>query len=357
MKTDLFDYDLPRRFIAQHPVERRDRSKLLVLHRDSGEIEHRVFADVAEYVRPGDVMVINNTRVVRARLFGSRETGGWVEVLLVRPAREPTGEGAAWEAMLRCRGRLSDGERIDVAGELTVTLLGRNADGTSLVELSAEGDVSAAVERIGKMPLPPYIRRDRTDDPFVSEDAERYQTVYATAPGAVAAPTAGLHFTPELLGEIERRGCRVAPVTLHVGPGTFKPVTADTVEEHAVDAEYYVASHETAEAVNAAGRVIAVGTTSCRVLETLAGEGDEGDRAGSGRRRVSEGEGWTELYIHPPYEFGVVGALITNFHLPKSSLLMLVSAFAGREPVLAAYEEAKRREYRFYSYGDAMLIL
>jgi S-adenosylmethionine:tRNA ribosyltransferase-isomerase len=357
MKTDLFDYDLHKRFIAQHPAQRRDRSRLLVLHRDTGEVEHRVFADLPDYVRTGDVMVVNDTRVVRARLYGTRATGGWVEVLLVRPAREAhsadsgeTPASSVWEAMLRCRGKLADGERIDVVGELTVTLLGRDADGTSHVELACDGDLATTIGRVGRMPLPPYIKRDRSADPFADEDGERYQTVYAKSPGAVAAPTAGLHFTPELLAEIEQHGCGVAPVTLHVGPGTFKPVVAEHVEDHAVDAEYYIASRETADAVNAAQRVIAVGTTTCRVLETLGATAGE-------RQTVRAGEGWTDLFIRPPYRFGVVEALITNFHLPRSSLLMLVSAFAGRERVLAAYEEAKQRGYRFYSYGDAMLIV
>ncbi len=347
MRTDLFDYDLPREFIAQHPAEQRDTSKLLVLRRDTGKTEQRTFADLPEYLGRGDVLVVNDTRVIRARLHGHRSTGGNVEVLLVRPSRDAAGEDV-WEAMLTCRGRLRDGEEIAFADELSATLLGRDEHGVSLVRLRCDGDVSAVLDRLGRAPLPPYIKRPREGDTFAAEDAERYQTVYARAPGAVAAPTAGLHFTPELLARIEAAGCEIAPLTLHVGPGTFKPVRADDIEDHTVDAECYVLPDETAAAVNRAERVVAVGTTSCRVLETLAtGEGG----------RIRSGEGWTDLFIRPPHEFEVVDALVTNFHLPRSSLLMLVSAFATREMILAAYEDAKRLGCRFYSYGDAMLIL
>jgi S-adenosylmethionine:tRNA ribosyltransferase-isomerase len=345
MKTSLFDYDLPSRFIAQHPSERRDQSKLLVLDRSDGSMTHRRFADLAEYLGAGDALVVNNTRVIRARLYGTRSTGGNVEMLLVRPARD--GADDDWVVMLRCRGRLKDGETLVFSQTLSATLLGRDEVGASHVRLRCEGDLSAELDAIGRAPLPPYIKRHRLTDPFASDDAERYQTIYAEAPGAVAAPTAGLHFTPDLLSRIELDGCQVAPLTLHVGPGTFKPVTADTVEDHHVDEESYSVPDETAEVVSSSERVIAVGTTSCRVLETLA------DGAGG----IRAGEGWTGLYIYPPHEFKVVGALVTNFHLPKSSLLMLVSAFATREMVMAAYEEAKRQDYRFYSYGDAMLIL
>ncbi len=346
MKTELFDYDLPREFIAQHPAERRDESRLLVLSRESGATDLRTFADLPEYVRLGDVLVVNDTRVVRARLTGRRGTGGTVEVLLIRPARGAAGQNV-WEAMLNCRGRLQDGEEIVFSDDLACTLLGRNEEGTSLVEVRCDGDVNAALNRVGRAPLPPYIKRAKLADPHAAEDAERYQTVYANAPGAVAAPTAGLHFTPELLARIEASGCEIAPVTLHVGPGTFKPVRAENVEDHHVDPEYYAVSEATAAAVNRAKRVIAVGTTSCRVLETLT----------STDGNIAAGEGWTGLFIHPPYQFRTVDCLITNFHLPKSSLLMLVSAFATREMILAAYDEAKRLRCRFYSYGDAMLIL
>ncbi len=324
--------------------------------------------------------------------------------------------------MLRCRGRLHDGETITFSDELSARLLGRDAAGTSLVELhcpstvrlhspqagSENGtgtaclpavagcattriepctaDLAAVLARIGCAPLPPYIKRPKNEDPDAAAlDAERYQTVYARVPGAVAAPTAGLHFTPELMAKLESQGCSIAAVTLHVGPGTFKPIKAENIEDHAVDAEYYVMSEAAADAVNRAGRVIAVGTTSCRVLETLAGQGaghvSAGQGAGhvsaaqgtghaserlmpaeqgtrhAGERLMTAGEGWTDLFVRPPYQFKAVDCLVTNFHLPKSSLLLLVSAFATRELILAAYEEAKHLGYRFYSYGDAMLIL
>jgi S-adenosylmethionine:tRNA ribosyltransferase-isomerase len=351
MKTALFDYDLPRELIAQHPAEQRDRSRLLVLDRATGDLEHGIFADLPGHVGAGDVLVVNDTRVIPARLYGKRETGGRVAVLLVRRATEQgraVDGGEVWEALLNARGRLRDGETVSFPADLTATLLGRSRGGASLVELRCQGDLRAVIERIGRAPLPPYIKRPRTGDVHAEADAERYQTIYARKPGAVAAPTAGLHFTPELLDAVVAAGCQVASVTLHVGPGTFKPVTAEEAEEHRVDAEAYVCPEETARAVNAAERVIAVGTTTTRVLETLG-------RAG--RESVAAGEGWTDLFIYPRFEFKVVDALITNFHLPRSSLLMLVSAFAGRERILAAYEKAKERDYRFYSYGDAMLIL
>lgn len=343
MKTAQFDYELPREFIAQYPCERRDRSRLLVLRRSSGAIEHRVFADLAEYLGPGDVLVLNDTRVVPARLTGKRRSGGAVGVLLVRDL----GNGE-WEAMINCRGRLRDSEEIVFSNELSALVLGKDENGRSRIRLRCSGNLTQVLSRAGCPPLPPYIKRQSGDRRFTAEDAERYQTVYARAPGAVAAPTAGLHFTQELLAAIEARGCQLAYVTLHVGPGTFKPVKVENVEDHSVDPEYYSVSAAAAGAVNQSTRVVAVGTTVCRVLETLvAAEG----------RRIEPGEGWTNLFIYPPYRFRAVDALVTNFHLPRSSLLMLVSAFAGRELILEAYEEAKRERYRFYSYGDAMLIL
>lgn len=350
MKTADFDYDLPKELIAQHPAKKRDRSRLLVLHRAAGEMEHRTFADLADYVGRGDVLVVNDTRVIRARLYGKRDTGGTVEVLLIRPAGRERAESdaRAWEAMLNCRGRLRDGETVVFSNDFSATLRGRDERGACVVELHFDGRLTDVLERTGRVPLPPYIKRGKFGDPSADEDAERYQTVYAKAPGAVAAPTAGLHFTPELLAKVRSKGCDVAAITLHVGPGTFKPVVAENIEDHTVDPEYYSVTCEAAEAVGRATRVIAVGTTTCRVLETLAATGAD---------TVASGEGWTGLFIRPPHEFKAVDCLVTNFHLPRSSLLMLVSAFAGRERILAAYEEAKRRGYRFYSYGDAMLIL
>ncbi len=352
MKTVLFDYDLPRELVAQQPAAKRDRSRLLVLHRKTGATEHCTFSDLPQYLGHGDVLVVNDTRVLRARLYGKRKTGGTVEVLLIRRARRHTAgtseEGNVWEAMLNCRGRLEDGEEIVFCDELSAKLLGRDEAGTSLVELFCAGELGAVLERIGRVPLPPYLKRPRGYDAHAEQDVERYQTVYAKKPGAVAAPTAGLHFTPELLSQIESRGCAVASITLHVGPGTFKPVRAENIEEHVIDSEYYSVTPQAAAAINRAGRTVAVGTTTCRALETLATNGET---------RITSGEGWADLFIRPPYRFRVVDSLVTNFHLPKSSLLMLVSAFATRELILAAYEEAKRKRYRFYSYGDAMLIL
>lgn len=344
MKTALFDFHLPPELIAQEPAAKRDQSRLLVLHRDTGKIEHRTFADVLEYIRPDDVLVVNDTRVIKARIQGHRTSGGRVEVLLVRRAQ---GISAAWEAMLNCRGKLRDGETVTFGEGITGTLLGRDGKGTSIIRLEPDAEVEAKLEIIGNMPLPPYIKRMKERDPHASLDAERYQTVYAREPGAVAAPTAGLHFTPGLLAKIRKKGCNTAAITLHVGPGTFKPVTADEVENHAVDPEYYTVTQAAADAVNSSARTIAVGTTSCRTLESAVNDGG----------KISAASGWTKLFIRPPYEFRAVDALITNFHLPKSSLLMLVSAFAGRERILAAYEEAVSENYRFYSYGDAMLII
>lgn len=345
MKTALFDYDLPKKFIAQHPVPARDRSKLFVLDRQSGSIEHRTFCDLIEYVTLGDVLVVNDTCVLHARLRGHRATGGAVEVLLVRPV---PGSPGGWETMLNCRGRLRDGEEIRFSHELSAVLLGRAPGGASQVELRCDGDLDAVLDRIGRAPLPPYIRRSKELDPYTEEDFDRYQTVYAKHPGAVAAPTAGLHFTHELLQKIQSAGCTLAHITLHVGPGTFKPVRVENIEDHVVDPECYAVTQDAADVINAASRVIAVGTTTCRVLESFAGKGE-----GS----ITPGRGWTDLFIRPPHEFQAVDRLVTNFHLPRSSLLMLVSAFAGREAILAAYEEAKRKDYRFYSYGDAMLII
>lgn len=342
MKTADFDYILPKELIAQHPAEKRDSSRLLVLHRTSGAIEHRVFSDLAEYLGHGDVLVLNDTRVIPARLQGKRESGGTVNVLLVRELGDQK-----WEAMISCRGRLRNGERITFSDELWAFVLGKDQDGQSRIQLHCHGNLADALNRTGLPPLPPYIRR-RAADRLAARDTERYQTVFARVPGAIAAPTAGLHFTRELLACIEARGCQLAYVTLHVGPGTFKPVKSENIEDHTVESERYSVSIAAANTVSGATRVVAVGTTVCRVLETIAT---------AGSRRIAPGEGWTDLFIYPPYRFRAVDALITNFHLPKSSLLMLVSAFAGRERILEAYEEAKRMGYRFYSYGDAMLIL
>jgi len=337
MRADDFDYQLPKGLIAQHPVEPRDHARLMVLHRGSGTLEHRRFYELPRYLREGDVLVVNESKVFPARLLGRRSSGGKVELLLLRRL-----EGDLWEALARPGRRVRPGEKLYFGEGVTGEVVERTEDGKRVVKFS--GDLEA-LRRLGQVPLPPYIRR-----PPVPEDEERYQTVYAKVEGSVAAPTAGLHFTEELLGKLREEGVRIVPVVLHVGPGTFRPVEGE-VSEHRMEPEYYEITGEAADAINEArgrgGRVVAVGTTSVRVLETVADE--EG--------RVRPGRGLTELFIYPPYRFKAVDVLITNFHLPRSTLLMLVAAFAGRERVLEAYGEAVRLGYRFYSYGDAMLIL
>jgi len=346
LQVSDFDYDLPPALIAQHPAARRDESRLLVLHRESGAVEHRRFRHVVEYLGSGDLLVLNDTRVIPARLVGRRPTGGRLEVLLIAP------EGEVWRAMLKGSARVKLGECLAFeGGALTATFYGRLPDGqVHLAFPMSHDELLATLERVGRAPLPPYIRRPPEGDAEREADLARYQTVYARRPGAVAAPTAGLHFTPEVFAALEARGVRRATLTLHVGLGTFKPVTAERIEDHAMHAEWFELPAEAAEAVaeaRAAGRrVVAVGTTATRVLETAARQGPWGARSG-----------WTDLFITPGFEFRAVDALITNFHLPRSTLLMLVAAFAGRERVLATYEGAKRLGYRFYSYGDAMLIL
>jgi S-adenosylmethionine:tRNA ribosyltransferase-isomerase len=351
-RVSLFDYELPEDLIAAVPSERRDESRLMVLGRSGrlsargGAVSHRRFLDLPELLRPGDLLVMNDARVLAARLGARRRTGGAVEVLLVRPE----GAEGRWLAMLRSSGSLREGEALaSEAGGQELTLIERRGAGCWLVSVADAAQALAG----GHMPLPPYIVRRRRrlglPEDMPELDAERYQTVYARRDGAVAAPTAGLHFTDALLARIRERGVQVRTLSLLVGPGTFRPVQCEEVEEHRLDAEFYHLPAETAQAVRAAlsegRRVVATGTTTCRVLEHVA-------RAG----RYEGHEGWTDLFIHPPFEFRAVGALITNFHLPRSTLLMLVAAFAGRERVLAAYEEAVRERYRFYSYGDAMFV-
>ena len=354
-ELSLFDYSLPDELVAVVPTERRDQSRLLCLDRRTGAVEHRSFSDVPELLRPGDVLVLNDARVVPARLEGRRATGGRVEVLLVRPCGAEAGaEGEAWLAMLHARSRLRAGEvvSIELAGA-ALGLLEPRGGGCWLVALRPPGKRMQDVLQHGQMPLPPYVLRARRKRGLPQEqpelDRERYQTVYAHQPGAVAAPTAGLHFTWELLKQIGGRGVLVRPLTLLVGPGTFRPVRTDRVEDHVLEPERYWLPGDTARAVEEAlregRRVVATGTTCCRVLEHVARSG-----------RWEQQEGWADLFIYPPFEFRVVGALITNFHLPRSTLLMLVCAFAGRERVLEAYRIAIERTYRFYSYGDAMFI-
>ncbi|MET0621516.1 MAG: tRNA preQ1(34) S-adenosylmethionine ribosyltransferase-isomerase QueA [Pyrinomonadaceae bacterium] len=355
MRISDFDFELPDELIAQHPLGRRDASRMLVVSRAEGRWRDGSFAEFASETREGDTVVVNNTRVFPARLVGRREpSGGRVELLLVR-RRESSGDpgGEVWEVLARPARRLEDGARVTFGdGRLAAEVLSATPDGAGrVVRFHSEGDFGALLEEFGRMPLPPYIKRDSDDLASVAEDRERYQTVYAAAPGAIAAPTAGLHFTPQIFEELRARGVRVAEVTLHVGYGTFAPVRADELSGHRVAEERFEISEAAAEEVNATrergGRVVAVGTTTVRALESAA--------VGGGRVRAGRGE--TGLTITPGYEFRVVDALLTNFHLPRSSLLVLASAFAGRDLVLAAYRHAVAARYRFYSYGDCMLVV
>lgn len=342
MDVSQFDFDLPERLIAQTPLAERSESRLLVLRREDGSIRHRRFQDIVEFLQPGDVLVLNDSKVIPARLIGSKaDTGAKIELLLLKQL-----QGDRWETLVKPAKRIKAGTKVVFGqGELVAVAEEEGeAPGGRIFRLEYDGVLMELLNRLGQMPLPPYIK-EQLDDP------DRYQTVYARHPGSAAAPTAGLHFTPELLNRIEQRGVNIAAITLHVGLGTFRPVTADRVEDHRMHAEYYDVSREAAEAVNKAKangrRVVAVGTTSCRTLESIAD--DEGT--------VYARSGWTDIFIYPGYTFRAVDALITNFHLPKSTLVMLVSAFAGRELTMKSYREAVREEYRFFSFGDAMLII
>jgi len=340
MKTSEFDYQLPKELIAQDPVEPRDSSRLMVLYRKSGEIEHRIFRDVMEYLNPGDCLVINDTKVIPARLKGRKaDTGGQVEIFLLAEL-----EKDLWEALVRPGRRLRPGAKVIIGdGRLTATIEKRLAGGERLVSFSYEGDFNDIISELGEVPLPPYIEK-----PLGQID--RYQTIYARDWGSVAAPTAGLHFTPELMLKLKDKGVIVTAVTLRVGIDTFRPVREENVEEHKMHSEAYSVSPDVANVINEikekGNRVIAVGTTSVRVLETAGISG-----------KVKPGISNTNLFIYPGFEFKVVDAIITNFHLPKSTLLMMISAFAGKETILKAYDEAVKEKYRFYSFGDAMLIL
>jgi len=347
MKLADFDYELPPRLIAQHPAARRDDSRLLVVPA-AGEFAHRRFPDILELLRPGDLLVRNVTRVFPARLIGRRDSGGRVELLLLRPLAEP---GIVWQTMARPARPLRPGKRL-LFGELTATVARKLDDGTVAVAFDETGDdFFARLQRVGRMPLPPYIARKDAEDPAViARDKQRYQTVYARETGAVAAPTAGLHFTGELFAAAAARGVEIAEVTLHVAAGTFLPVRVENLAEHRMHHEWYELPAAPAAAVAACrargGRVVAVGTTSARVLETRGREGG----------RVEPGRGETDLFIYPGYRWLVVDVLLTNFHLPRSTLLMLVCALAGHGRMLAAYREAVARDYRFFSYGDACWI-
>lgn len=339
MQKSDFTYYLPEELIAQSPIEKRDSSRLLCLKKTSGEISHTIFSQLPGLLKAGDCLVLNDSRVIPARLFGTRETGGAVELVLLRDRGE-----SVWESLCRPGKKTKPGTRLTFgAGELKGEVMEITQGGNRLIKFTHEGIFLEVLEQLGNMPLPPYIKE-------TLKDSQRYQTVYAKTPGSAAAPTAGLHFTNALLDEIRARGVKVAFVTLHVGLGTFRPVKEKNILDHQMHAEYCEVSEDTAAAVNstrlAGGRVIAVGTTSCRTLESRTAQ-DGTLRAGAG---------WTDIFIYPGYSFKCVQALITNFHLPESTLIMLISAFAGRENVLKAYEEAVRERYRFFSFGDAMFI-
>ena len=339
MKVTDFDYELPEELIAQTPMEKRDESRLMVLDRKEQTIEHKHFKDVIDYLEPGDVLVRNNTKVIPARLYGKKETGAKVEFLLLNNM-----EKDIWECIVRPGNKLHVGAKVIFGdGILKAEVLDTMPGGTRKVEFNYEGIFNEILDKIGLMPLPPYIHESL-------KEKDRYQTVYAKYDGSAAAPTAGLHFTPELLKKIEEKGIDIANVTLHVGIGTFRPVKEDTVEAHQMHSEHFYIKEEDCEKINKAKksghRVIAVGTTSCRVLETIADD--------NGYVKPTEGD--TQIFIYPGYKFRCLDALITNFHLPQSTLVMLVSALAGKDYIMKAYKEAVEQKYRFFSFGDAMLI-
>lgn len=341
MKVADFNYELPKELIAQHPYDKRDEARLMVLDKKKELIEHKVFKDVINYLNPGDCLVINNTKVIPARLYGKKDTGANVEFLLLKRI-----EGDTWEAMVRPGNKLKPGSKVVFGnGLLKATILEVLEGGNRKVEFEYDGIFNEILDQIGLMPLPPYITEASR------EDNEKYQTVYAKYEGSAAAPTAGLHFTEELLEKIKEKGIEVANVTLHVGIGTFRPVKVETVEEHEMHSEHYYIKKEDADKINKAklngNRVIAVGTTSCRVLESVADE----------KGLVKEIEGDTSIFIYPGYKFKCIDSLITNFHLPESTLIMLVSSLAGKDFIMKAYNEAVEKKYKFFSFGDAMIIL
>ena len=341
MNVDAYDFHLPEELIAQTPLSDRSSSRLLLVNREDGALAHRHFTDIINYFQPGDTLVLNDTRVIPARLFGVKEdTGAKAEVLLLKNLGDDR-----WEALVKPGKKLKTGAVIIFSDELRAVIEDEADMGGRTLRFIYQGIFQEILDRLGTMPLPPYIKE-------TLDDRERYQTVYAKHEGSAAAPTAGLHFTKDLLEQIEAKGVNIAYITLHVGLGTFRPMSVEKVEEHVMHSEYFVMSQETADTINATkeqgGRIIAVGTTSCRTLETVGRQCKGGP--------LVECSGWTDIFIYPGYKFSVVNALITNFHLPKSTLVMLVSALAGREHILAAYEEAIKQKYRFFSFGDAMFI-
>lgn len=342
MDVSQFDFDLPQHLIAQTPLAERSESRLLVLNRRRKQIEHHLFPDIEQQLQPGDTLVVNDSKVIPARLIGSKvATGAQVEVLLLKQLDDDR-----WETLVKPAKRVKKGTIIRFGnGELTAEALEETSvPGGRVFQLNYNGVLLQILEKLGQMPVPPYIKEQLSDP-------DRYQTVYARHPGSAAAPTAGLHFTPQLLQQLTDKGVNIVPITLHVGLGTFRPVTAERVQQHHMHAEYYHVSEEAAAKIVATkvsgNRVVAVGTTSCRTLETLARD----------HKAIRSASGWTDIFIYPGYEFRVVDALLTNFHLPKSTLLMLVSAFAGHQLIMDSYREAVREQYRFFSFGDAMLII
>jgi S-adenosylmethionine:tRNA ribosyltransferase-isomerase len=335
-----FKFDLPEELIAQHPIEKRDESRLMVVDKNTGEIKHRIFKDVIEYLNPGDCLVLNDTRVMPARLIGIKEdSGGKIELLLLRRI-----DRDCFETLVKPGKKAKIGTKFEFGnGELIAEVIDMGKEGNRIVKFTYEGIFEEVLDRLGQMPLPPYIREKLLDK-------ERYQTVYSKEVGSAAAPTAGLHFTEELLNKINEKGINIAFVTLHVGLGTFRPVKSQKVEEHTMHSEYYIMSEETAKLINSTKdhgkKVVAVGTTSNRTLETIADENG----------RVREQSGWTDIFIYPGYKFKIVDALITNFHLPESTLIMLVSAFSSKEIIMNAYNTAVLNKYRFFSFGDAMFL-
>lgn len=341
MKTSDFYFDLPQELIAQDPLEDRSSSRLLVLDRETGEIRHQIFKDIAAYLNPGDCLVVNDTKVIPARLFGTKVgTDAKIEVLLLKRK-----ENNIWETLVKPGKKAKPGTKISFGeGLLMGEVIDVVEEGNRLIQFSYEGVFEEILDQLGQMPLPPYITHQL-------KDKNRYQTVYAKHDGSAAAPTAGLHFTPELLEEIQRKGIKIAHVTLHVGLGTFRPVKVEDVTEHHMHSEFYIVEEDQAKLINDTkkngGKVISVGTTSCRTLESATDENGI----------LKAGSGWTEIFIYPGYQFKMIDHLITNFHLPESTLLMLVSALAGKENIMNAYETAVKERYRFFSFGDAMLIL
>lgn len=340
MKVKDFYFDLPQEYIAQHPAAKRDESRLMVLNKEDGSIGHKTFKNIIDYLNSGDCLVLNNTRVLPARLFGAKEnTGGKMEFLLLKRI-----DDNRWETLVKPGKRAKIGARFVFGnGELKAEVVGMGEEGSRIVKFEYEGIFEEVLDQLGQMPLPPYITEQLSD-------RERYQTVYSKEVGSAAAPTAGLHFTEELLEKIKEKGVKITFVTLHVGLGTFRPVKAETIDEHHMHSEYYQMSEETAKIINETkekgGRIIGVGTTSCRTLESIADENG----------KVREQSGWTEIFIYPGYKFKVLDSLITNFHLPESTLIMLISALAGKENVMNAYNIAVQEKYRFFSFGDAMFI-